>query len=353
MHDHDSLTQLIGIYRLPTPIVFDGSCSGLTVDTFIGDYDARVTVPEIERHDHGSITTWSVNPPSIAMPRNLLDDMFEERSDPSTLQAPRWGTVHVHPTDQLPSFLVTDLLIEYEEFTYNHFAFERKADDGLELVADHSVMEFFADIDPWAARLTRWISVMVNQPLDESGRLKASFTEGERLVVVGRCSGEFSEPVHIAWSAPEIRDVEPVTRDTWWRAVHLASDHADPTPVEHLVADSELALALADHRLAVIQAATAVELVLSRLLTTHVAALQSPLASALVEERRTLGVLVRLLTPIFDLPSDLADLVAIRNRAVHGNYVPTADEASEVVRLGRQVMVIAAGLETPGEGDTA
>lgn len=324
--DADSQAQLIGLYRVPSPVVFEGACAGASVETYIGDYDARVTLPQVESTlagEHGDFRTWTVCAPNVGVSEDVFVGMFEERRDPSQFQVPRWGEVRVHPqVDEIPQFLVSDLVIEYEVLSVEEFKIEETA-RGKEIIQDHFVMDFFAKIDPWFERVASWLSVLVDQPLDVAGRLKMSLTEGENLVVTARIGSEFTNASHIAWSAPMHRRVEPVTEAVWRHAISAASDGALPPVVYQLLAQARVALELEDFRLAIIQAATAVEVSLAQRVERDVETLGSPLVSALGSERRTLGALVRTLGKVYDLPAGAPQFVNLRNRSIHKNHHPS------------------------------
>lgn len=198
IEDEGRQVQLIGVYRLPGAVVVEASCSGLAVDTYIGDYDARITLPLLDSEyiDRLGGPIWRVREPSIGVPTTVFDDMFSERPDPSTFQTPRWGTVHVH-SHESPAFLVTDIAIEYEQVDVDQVGIEHTA-QGPQIIQDHFVMDFFAQIDPFMDRVASWLSVLVRQPIDVAGRLKMSFTEGERLVLVARRDKYFTRASHIA-----------------------------------------------------------------------------------------------------------------------------------------------------------
>jgi hypothetical protein len=293
----------------------------------------------LKSESHPKIRTWNVRSPEVGIPPEVFEDLFRERPDPSYFQTPRWGTVAYHPqTDAIqPPILVTDFVLEYEVLSADTLELI-ETEKGVEIVQDHFVMDFFAKIDPWFERLAAWISALSNQTVDPAGRLKVSFTEGENLVVAARLDSGFTRASHIAWSAPFHRPAEPATEPIWRLAVRLASDGATPPVVYQLLSEARIAHELEDYRLAIIQAATAVEVGLSERVSQEIDALGSPLAAAFGGERRTLGRLVQALKGIYPLPPETGAFIGLRNRAVHANFVPTQEESANALATSRSIV---------------
>lgn len=334
--------QLVGVYRLPASLVFDAQCAGLAVDALIGEFTARVTLPGLEA---GQIID-RVCPPNIEhVPADVLSGMVAHRS--STQSAvPAWGDVLLgSPNGSALRIVVSDIVIEYEMLDADTFDVENVS-GGRRLIGDMTLSaDFFGKIDPWFADVAGWLSVLVEQPVDLGGRVQTHVTEGEGLVVVARYSAEFTEPALVGWTGIVHRDVELIDRKAWTLAVELGSGGGPP--LEHqLVAEARAACAAENHRLAVIQAATAVEVTLTERFQNDIRALGSAIATSLAGERRTLGSLVSAMRVPYGLPDGLTEFVKLRNRVTHRYEIPSRAEAEHAVRTAKQVLDMLAPIES-------
>ena len=334
----DPRMQLIGIYRLPSPMIFMEECAGTKVKTYIGDYDATIWLPDF-LGPNNQFGSGSVRAPSAAgVPDEVLAQMLSERALDSLL-IPTWGTVIANPEHGQAKLMISDVVIEYETLWLSNFEIDR-VDGERRLITNFFVStEFFGKIDPWFVRAMAWVSVLTGQPVDPYGRIKGAETEGEGLVVAARDTVGYTTPTQVGWSMPTYdRDVPALSLVDWQQAAELAEQSTLPEAPNVLVVEATAALALGDHRLAVIQAATAVEVALTERVDADIAALDSPIATAFAGERRTLGALVARAGALYSLPASAKDLVALRNKAVHRNYRPTDAEATNAIRIAKDIL---------------
>lgn len=328
-------SKLVGVYRLPSPIVFHGSCAGLSVCTRVGADEARVTLPEIAQADRFP----SVQPPSIGgVPAALMVQMRDAQPE-RPFYARRWGDTLAFDADgqSVHRLLVSDIVLEYLAFPVATLRLVPSA-TGRKLDETDALDQLFAQVDLWFERVAAWVAILGEQPMDLAGRIRSSFAEGEGLVLAALDDVGHTDPVTVGWAMYQHHKFQPLNKETWLRAVELGAAYVRPPPAYTLIAEASTALALEDYRLAVIQAATAVEVVASERLEADLTALASPLTSALLTERRTLGRLVGLLRDVYDLPAGIAQFVEVRNRAIHKNYVPDRPEAEEGLRIAREVL---------------
>jgi hypothetical protein len=330
-----SPTQVVGVYRLASPLAFEAACAGRSVTTCIGDYDARITLPELD-------TTRAFPnvraPTDVRTPPAVMAELLDSRPGLSWL-VPRWGTVLTYNQDRsAKDILVTDVFIEYEAGAHVDVAVEVTA-DGRRILPDALFLsEHFGEIDPWFDRVASWVSLLSGHPIDVSGRIKGSTTDGERLAVAIRDEAGHTLPLAAEWASRAPHEFDPLAWDTWQRAVQLGADPFQLPPALRLVVEATTALHLGDHRLSVIQAATAMELALSLRLSRDIDALGSPVAAALSMERRTLGTLVSSLGDAYALPAMSKRVVSLRNRAIHSDGAPTREEARAVLETVRAVV---------------
>lgn len=333
--DRAGKLRLVGVYRLPSPIVFHGSCAGLSVSTRVGVDEARVTLPEIAQADRFP----SVQPPSIGgVPAAMMVQMLDAQPKRS-FHARRWGDTLTFGADgqSVHRLLVSEIVVEYLAFPAETLRLLPSA-TGRRLDESGVVNELFGQVDLWFERVAAWVAILGEQPMDLSGRIRSSFSEGEGLVLAASDDVGHTDPVTVGWAMYQHQKFEPLNKERWIRAVELGAAYVRPPPAYTLIAEASTALALEDYRLAVIQAATAVEVVISERLEADLTTLASPLTSALLAERRTLGRLVTLLRDVYHLPAGMAQFVEVRNRAIHKNYIPARPEAEEGLRIAREVL---------------
>jgi HEPN domain-containing protein len=133
----------------------------------------------------------------------------------------------------------------------------------------------------------------------------------------------------------------PVSLDVIKLVLRLMMEGRVVAPEHQLLTRARAALRRGRYRAAVLDAATAAELALTRVLDEGLAPLQEPLRRALIAQPPTLGRLCRLAGKIVPLPQNLQDdLVKPRNGAMHRNEIPSSNEARVAVAVAKQIVLL-------------
>jgi len=234
--------------------------------------------------------------------------------------------------------------VEAEDIRYSNYLHGRGHPIG------GAVEQLFVHIDGWFERLILWVRIFMDQDVDvdvESSLVSMIGRNLEVLTIDG-------ETVSLPRRANSIRinmlEVEALDERHWRRVLELASTGSSP-PVEYSLARSaRIQLRVHQYRRAVIDAATAVDVVLTDLLHANLANLPSGLQTTLNRSDQTLGWLVDTLNNARGLPSSITNvatqlpsdlktgLVTVRNDVMHRNVTPTHEEAARAVAIAAEVV---------------
>lgn len=201
------------------------------------------------------------------------------------------------------------------------------------------------DVMEWCARLCRWSSVVTGQDLDLDSIPSANDHLGFQMWAVDDEGPAFPWHSRTLTVRAVVGESRCLTIESLRFAVERTNAGEDP-PLEHaLLVDGRWAWDRAQHRRAAVDAGTACELALQRILDDQLAALSDRARAAIVGEGRTLGRLVETVRKLVDLPVDLTPgLVKVRNRAVHRGATIDASEAQRAIELAEDVVWIASPL---------
>ncbi|MFL6127248.1 hypothetical protein [Actinophytocola sp.] len=133
----------------------------------------------------------------------------------------------------------------------------------------------------------------------------------------------------------QIESIPKIDADTW-RKILNRSAGGDTPPMEHLLlCDSRRSLILGEYRRAVLDAGTAAELSLTRLLDSELEATTEPIRKMIRKSVCQLGPLVETLRGLgMSLPDNIqVELIRPRNLASHAGISPTDHEASKAVAM--------------------
>lgn len=198
----------------------------------------------------------------------------------------------------------------------------------------------------WFELFRSWVEVVTGQDLDYRHPVYDVVFPGQGLHVWD--GEEFQPPGGMQLTTPH---VTPLPSSEWAALLTLVRDGKEP-PVEYLLSrDARAALVRGDTRRAVLDAATAVEVVLTDLFDKELSALSAPLKSALRKENRTLGRLVGLLAKasveVGATQEELTKLTTARNQAAHRGVGPSSFDTVLVVDISARI-VEARGALAPG-----
>jgi len=191
-------------------------------------------------------------------------------------------------------------------------------------------------IEPWFDALRTWVEAMTGQDLDPNHKVFAATVVGAGLTVIVPAS--MSEgATGLTITTPRII---PVASREWHRILARVAAGEEPPLEEQLSRDSRAAFARGQLRRAVIDAASAAEIVLHRVLRSEATREDMPTPALRRKyddlDKQPLGGLVTLarqchLDPDVNL-DDLDDLSQARNDAIHRALTPGSLRAFTVVQ---------------------
>ena len=308
-----------GPYQLDGAILFRGEALGREHPVRIGDIDGVIGLPKLPG-DWASLAPDARWGP-LASPR-LEYPQFEAGY---AVMKVAWG----RPYNRPPGDSAVEAVL---------LRFATTPDGGREL-GDRVA----AAVRPWFRRVRAWLSALTLQDLNSDEPHTGAFIEGEGLRLQGFDAGGKSYFARTAQGGFFISQSESVlvSTDAWRTALDRVSAGSDLAVEHQLMIDARGALRRRNNRRAVLEAATAGEVVL----TAAVRAALSPrnetaVVEKMLKDNRTLGGRVRL-CKLFNvaMPDGVeAKLADPRNLAIHGGVVPTDAEAGEAVRVAAEIV---------------
>jgi hypothetical protein len=195
----------------------------------------------------------------------------------------------------------------------------------------------------WFRILRNWLSAITRQDLAPDGEPFRFFrSDAERADLRGFNADGKSFSVRDPDPTLFIREHNDVriTVEAWRKALDQASaDHE--LPVEHqLLNDARAANARGKWRQAVLDAATAAEVALSRALRAHLARKNDSAVIDALMAGKTLGALVGLCDKFgVNIPADLLEgLVRPRNKVIHEALMPASGVAGRSLSLAAAIV---------------
>jgi hypothetical protein len=338
--------ELVAAYRLPVALTFEASCLGISVPVQVADLDGELFLPTYAFHPGGD--PYIVPPQADVLPplarRYLLD-----RHDPNDPRS--WGLVtswnaqkHEVRHAQIGALLLRFGQVDADGVRYSNYLHGRGNPIG------GAIDRLFGHFDTWFELVRLWVRALTDQDVDEDVEASLVSMNGENLEVLTIDAGTVSLPRRANSMRINMLEVEALSEQHWRRVLELASSGRLP-PVEYsLVSSGRIQLRSHQCRRAVIDAATAVDVVLTDLLQTNLANLPPGLQSSLNQDKQTLGWLVDILTRARGLPSQIAataaqfpsdlktGLVTVRNDVMHRNRTPSYSEARRAVAIAHEVV---------------
>lgn len=216
------------------------------------------------------------------------------------------------------------------------------SDDGLNKVG----LDVHKSIHDWYLRLRDWLEVLTRVDLGEEHRRTGingvSEVENPVWIAGSRVAGQrgyslIHPPITIVVDSGD----RTVDRASWQRAVREANGTTTPADAHLLLRDARATLARGQFRRCVLDAATAVEIVLSPLLAGQISkALGQAAAKELVPDNAAISLKIKALRKLGTaLPVDLqSGLFTVRNKAIHRASEPTRAEARDALDLATTVV---------------
>lgn len=290
--------------------------------TVIAGYDVTLTLPR-------SDTDWDLLPPewTCAPPRSIRD--YGHPHGP-------WGNVIQRKKSTDGSYVPIAAQVR---------AFRFASEVAIQPPADRrAVAQAINDgLDGWWAIATSWIEIMTQQDITRLGRDETSAMLGQDRQIW--TSGDDGETASIALNPRALEagfttELPKLTFELLQRCVNLAGRGVE-APLEWLlVRDARSLLNAGEMRRAVLDAGTAAELAMTRLIDLPLATTPQSVRKALLSKYRMLGPLSNLLRELGDpLPADfVAKLVTPRNTATHKGIHPTRGEAVGAIEMAAEIV---------------
>lgn len=328
-----SSVDLLGAYVPAVAPPFDGDASGMEILAKIGAADAVIGLPRL---------VWRDERPVVEAPTVVCSDPFAwqgllKRSENETIdwgKAAAWKLAGPSVQCWWAKAITLRWAVTSDDIQYSETTSGRRGSPVGPLVDS-----LFGAVDEWYLLLSKWIEAIGPFDMGLHGRLPDSSIAGEGLELLALEDGVTSIPAGPRWLSVMGGIRRGLTPDEWQLAVKQASAGDAPPEEYALLSDARAALRRHQHRRAVIDAGTAVELALMRQLEASLAGLENGTRRALMAEHRTLGRLVDVIKRIAELPADiLPNLVTLRNKAAHKNMDPGREGAERAVAIGEDVV---------------
>jgi hypothetical protein len=214
-------------------------------------------------------------------------------------------------------------------------------------IATRTSQELFESIGPWSQRLADWLEIVLyHTPMRPfTLRLSRSPTLEERDGLrLDHADADGNLTRHLAVPGPVNPRGEPINgiEESTWRAILANVSEGLSPPTEHLLLrDARVAIEEEQPRRAVLDAGTATEIALSRLLDDQLRGVRSEVADLVRAQNRELGRLRSTLKRRFsvELSNSLQqDLIDLRNEAIHTGAKPSIEQAQAALSLAREVV---------------
>jgi hypothetical protein len=319
---------IIGSYRLPAQIGVSAGCLGKSLRIELGGHTGRVRLPRV---------TWGNDLPSILAP--VVDPAAQSRlewvadnSDDGTRDPSWWGTVpgwNINTRKIQGAFLsaiVCEFRIPSDAVTYGEYLHGRGQPQGsvIDTLFDH--------VDSWFDCLRTWVEAVGDQDADPSYPIRSVLTPGDGLQVFTKDGDTVSIPRYANRSQVFVRDVKLLTLPLLRKLAAHANSQTFPSDAHLLLRDGRAQWRRGHMRRAVIDAGSAVEVVL---------AAYNQRVTKVNTRKATLGWYVNqpaIAASASLPPATQTVIVDVRNAAIHENRPPTGSEANQALILAQEIL---------------
>jgi len=314
--------EVVGVYRFPAPLGLTQGCLGKTLKIAIGGNDGRATMP---------ILTWTDETPLLALPSvedqwmPALLGQLEKPPRPSPLSTAFGRVTGWTPSTRQAHEIRVTACVVWFALRPSAIAVPQEYLGGTSYKAKIPD-EIRAGIDPWFDRLRTWLEVAVDQDT-EPGDLGSRSAHSGGLSLCARIDGSVADLASWGGMTAFHDRFEPLNLRRLRLAIREANDERLPESAHLLLRDARAASRRQNTRLAVIDAGTAVELVLSPYNQTGT--------------EHTLGWYVNssAIRAAAQLPAEMDQTwVKLRNDVIHRNCRPTRKEAQWYLGLATRVV---------------
>lgn len=321
--------RAVGVYELPAALDIAASCFAKRFPAKIGNTTVTITFPRLE---------WQDEKPRVVGPR--VDPTIEQYLQRNVVdhkegweQYHFWGRVgSYHPEKRtIVHAYLRAILLEFQcdpaNITYSNYLYGRGHPQGP--VIDG----LFQEIESWFEQLRTWVEAAIDQEANPIHSVLEPTLQAEGLQVFTIEGTTLSLPATPFNIKVTLARFEPLSLTLLRKIIRLVNTGVTPSDAHMLLRDSRAELRRGHYRRAVIDAGSATELTLADFnnRVTHIN----------LGSRVTLGQYTNQpkIATQAQLPVNIyADLVDIRNQAIHQNRIPTRGEAVLAVTLAKQVV---------------
>ncbi|MEV7908640.1 hypothetical protein, partial [Streptomyces anulatus] len=292
----------------------------------MGDVRGLVSLPELRAGAFGRPRL--VTPPLIRDGKSIG---WSDGRGPSTV----WGTAFGDQLDGTGTVFVSMLAIR--------FSLPDTRPESVQQAAN----ELFESVGPWSRRLEDWISVVLDRNPSEPTPMTWPFEERTHRTVDG-LTLDYVDPTGrsstlLASAQATLHRFEVVSQlgeSAWSNILDHVNAGTDAPNERILLRDSRVELRQDHHRRAVLDAATATEISLTRMLDEKLGELPQAVGEIIRQSARQIGPLTSTLRTLgVELPTSLKkDLAEVRNKVIHAGYHPSVGETRRAVELAAETV---------------
>lgn len=198
-------------------------------------------------------------------------------------------------------------------------------------------------IGPWWESVRAWIAAVTGQNIDPTAQ-PPIVDYGDMLPTWGSAGrGSKSAILNLGPTTIHFEFPKPVAvlNGGLLQSIFDLGSEGESLPLDwQVIVEARAARSQGQWRRSVIDAGTAAELALTRLIDQRLVAAEEPIRDALLQSYRTLGPLGKLYRKLGgSLPANFqASLVDIQNKATHGSQSTLREEAEEAVQVAATVI---------------
>lgn len=202
------------------------------------------------------------------------------------------------------------------------------------------------ELPQWFSTLKDWCEILTEQDLDVVAPRERIRVDGK-----GWACWHDSNPIQVRRRVIMDFDYgDPISQTRWSRLVMLAGAGSQPETQHLLLRDARSAQVRGQFRRVVLDAATAIDIALNRLLDEQHRQHPSPLADELIRVSRNrwaMGTLRDLIAGFGELPPSMtAELITLRNDVIHKRAKkPTGAEAKKMLTAASDLVAIATPID--------
>jgi len=325
--------DVVAVYRMPASLALSEGCFSKNFTVNIGGLTGKATTPSLvwkEKDDEPHIVA-----PLIDEQLKKYVEHYVTNSKDKIEKWNYWGSVnswnpktHVALNAHVRALLI-HFKIDPSKITYSNYLYGRGHPTGK------TIDTLFAEVDEWFERIRVWVEAASDQDINPRAPLRSLEMRGSGLHVFTMEKETVSLPANSSSIVLVKRDAEKVKLPIFRKIINLANAGTLPSDAHMLLCESRAAKRRGQYRRAVIDAGSATEITLAdfnnRVTRVGVQPGKLPTLGWYVNQRAIkIGAA---------LPTNTkADLVDIRNSAIHQNQVPTTEETNKALALAEQIV---------------